>query len=81
MTGGRRHGVIDLIEATLIQWLGHITPSQDHTPSLACEIILEGVGRPAKLSIGWQQPPERRPHGILESLLSRACDVATQGKA
>ena len=69
------------IEATLKQRSCHITPSQDHTPSLACEIILEGVGRLVKLSVGWQQPPDRRPHGMLEPLLSRACDVATQGKA
>ena len=78
---GSRCGVRNPVEATFIQRLGHITSSQDHTASLACEIILEGVGRPTKFSIRWQQPPKRRPHGMPKSRLFRACDVTSQCKA
>ena len=39
------------IHAASIQGLGDITPSQDHTLSLACEVVMEGVGRPTKLPI------------------------------
>ena len=35
---------MDPIHAAFVQGLGDITPSQDHTPSLACEIIMNTTG-------------------------------------
>ena len=43
VTRCRRHGVGDPIDAAFIQGSGDITPSQDHTPSLACEVVMESV--------------------------------------
>ena len=39
------HGVVNPIHAAFIKGLGYITPSQDHTPSLACKIIVENHWR------------------------------------
>ena len=37
--------------------LGDITPSQDHTPSLACQIIVDSIGSPLKVTIRRYEPP------------------------
>ena len=42
---------MDLVQVALMKRCGNITPSQDHTPSLACKVVMEAVGRPAKVSI------------------------------
>ena len=66
----RRRGVSNPVQAILIERSGNITPSQDHTPSLTCEIVMEGGGGPAKFSIRRQQPPESGSHGVAETLLA-----------
>ena len=43
--------IMDLVQVALMKRCGNITPSQDHTPSLACKVVMEAVGRPAKVSI------------------------------
>ena len=40
----RWRGVNNPIDTALVEGLCHITPSQDHTPSLACEVVMEGLG-------------------------------------
>ena len=41
------------VHVALIQGVGHITPSQDHTPSLACQIILDSTWGSPELPIRW----------------------------
>ena len=45
--------IMDLVQTTLMKRYRNITLSQDHTPSLACEVIMEIVGRPTEVPIGW----------------------------
>ena len=47
----RRRGVNNPIYMTLVEGLCYITPSQDHTPSLACEVVMKVMGSPTKLAI------------------------------
>ena len=42
---------MDPIHAAFIQGLGNITPSQDHTLSLACEIIMKTTGGSTEVPI------------------------------
>ena len=47
----RRRRIVDPIHAASEKGLGDIAPSQDHTPSLACQIIVGPIGSPLKLAI------------------------------
>ena len=60
---------------------GNITPSQDCTPSLACQVISKGGEVAEEHSIGGQQKPYGSPHGSAEAVLSWAGDVASMSKA
>ena len=47
----RRRRIINPIHAAFVKGLGDITPSQDHTLSLACKIIVETIGSSPEVSI------------------------------
>ena len=49
---GRRRWIVNPVYAASKPGLGNITPSQDHTPSLACQIILVPTWGSLELSIG-----------------------------
>ena len=49
--GRRRRRIVDPIYAASEKGLGDITPSQNHTPSLACQIIVGPIGSPLKIDI------------------------------
>ena len=53
----RQRRVIDPIHVALVKGLGDITPSQDHTPSLACKIIAKTTGSASEVPIRGQEPP------------------------
>ena len=69
------------IHAAFVQQLGHITPSQDHTPSLACEIIVEAAGGLTEVSVGGQEPPQRGSHGVAQALMAAGGDLPLQREA
>ena len=48
----RRRWIVNPVYAAPEPALGNITPSQDHTPSLACQIILVPTWGSLELSIG-----------------------------
>ena len=77
----RRRGVMDLIHAAFVQGLGHITPSQDHTPSPACEVIVEAAGGSTEVSIGGQEPPQRGSHGVAQALMTAGGDLSSKREA
>ena len=43
--------IVDPVHAALEKGLGDITPSQDHTLSLACQIIVDSIGSSPKVAI------------------------------
>ena len=69
------------IHAAFIQGLGYITPSQDHTPSLACEIIVEAAGGSTEVSVRGQKPPRCGSHGVAQALKTAGGDLPSQRKA
>ena len=71
----------DPMKAAFVEGLGHITPSQDHTPSLAFEVKMKSMRCPAELPIRRQQPPKGSSHGVAKSLVARRGDVAAEGEA
>ena len=77
----RRRRIINPIHAALEKGLGDITPSQDHTPSLACQIIVETTGSSPEVPIRRQEPPQCSSHGVAQTLMSGGCDLASQGEA
>ena len=77
----RRRGVNDPIYTTLVEGSCHITPSQDHTPPLACEVVMKSMGSPTKLSVRQQQPPQGSAHGVAETWMSSGSDVGTKSQA
>ena len=77
----RQRGVSNQIQAIFIKGSGDITPLQDHTPSLACEIVMEGVGGLAEFPIRRQQPPESGSHGVTETLLAAVDDMSAEREA
>ena len=48
---GRWRWIVDPVYATITKRCFNITPSQDHTPSLACQIILISTGGALELPI------------------------------
>ena len=66
----RRRRIINTIHAAFIKGLGDITPSQDHTPSLACKIIVETTGSSTEVSIRGQEPPQCGSHGVAQTLMT-----------
>ena len=58
------------IHAAFIQGLGYITPSQGHTPSLACEIIVEAAGDSTEVSVRGQEPPQCGSHGVAQAVMT-----------
>ena len=77
----RRRRVVNPIHAAFIKGLGDITPSQDHTPSLACKIIVETTGGSTEVSIRGQEPPQCGSHGVAQALMTVGGDLASQCKA
>ena len=77
----RRRRVINPIHAAFIKGLGDITPSQDHTPSLACKVIVEATGGSTEVSIRGQEPPQCGSHGVAQALMTVGGDLASQCKA
>ena len=69
---------MDPIHTTFVQGLGHITPSQDHTPSLACEIIVEADEGSTEVSVGGQKPPQCGSHGVSQALMATGGDLPSQ---
>ena len=69
------------IHAAFIQGLGYITPSQDHTPSLACKIIVETAGGSTEVSIRGQEPPQCGSHGVAQALMTAGGDLSSKCKA
>ena len=53
----RRRRIVDPIHAAPEKGLGDITPSQDYMPSLACQIIVDSIGRSPKVAIRRYEPP------------------------
>ena len=69
------------MQAVFVEGLGNITPSQDHTPSLACKIKMNpGVGS-AEVPIRRQELPQCGPHGMAQMLLSWKGNLTSEGKA
>ena len=68
------------IHAAFVKGLGDITPSQDHTPSLACKIIVETTGGSTEVSIRGQEPPQCGSHGVAQALMTVGGDLASQCK-
>ena len=65
----------------LVEGSCHITPSQDHTPSLPCEVVMKSIRSSTKLSIRPQQPPQGNAHGVAETWMSSGSDVGTESQA
>ena len=47
----RRRRIVDPVHAAFVKGLGDITPSQDHTPSLACQIIMYPIMNPPEVAV------------------------------
>ena len=77
----RRRGVVNPIHAAFIQGLGYITPSQDHTPSLACKTIVETAGGSTEVSVRGQEPPQCGSHGVAQALTTAGGDLSSKRKA
>ena len=69
------------IHAAFIQGLGYITPSQDHTPSLAREIIVKAAGSSTEVSVRGQEPPQCGFHGVAQALMTAGGDLPSKRKA
>ena len=69
------------IHAAFVQGLGYITPSQDHMPSLACEVIVEAAGGSTEVSVGGQEPPQHGSHGVAQALMTAGGDLSPKRKA
>ena len=69
------------ILAAFIQGLGYITPLQDHTPSLACEIIVEAAGGSMEVSVRGQEPPQCGSHGVAQALMTAGGDLPSKRKS
>ena len=72
---------MDPIHVAFIQGLGDITPSQDHTPSLACEIIVETAGGPTEVPVQGQEPPKHGSHGVAQAVMAARGDLSTESEA
>ena len=72
---------MDPIHVAFLQGLGHITPSQDHTPSLACKIIVEAAGGSMEVLVRAQEPPQRGSHGVAQALMTAGGDLPSQREA
>ena len=79
--GCRWRRIVNPIHAALEKGLGDITPSQDRTPSLVCQMIVETIGSLPKVPIRRQEPPECSSHGVAQTLMSSGCELASQGEA
>ena len=77
----RRRGVVNPIHAAFIQGLGYITPLQDHTPSLACELIVEDAGGSTEVSVRGEEPPQCGSHGVAQALMTAGRDLPSKRKA
>ena len=47
----RRRRIVDPVHVAFVKGFGDITPSQDHTPSLACQIIMYPIRSPPEVAI------------------------------
>ena len=72
---------MDPIHAAFVQGFGHITPLQDHTPSLACKIIVKATGGSTEVPVGGQEPPQRGSHGVAQALMTAGGDLPSQREA
>ena len=72
---------MDPIHTAFVQGLGHITPSQDHTPSLACNIIVEAAGGSTEVPVGGQEPSQCGSHGVAQALMTARGDLPSQREA
>ena len=77
----RRRRIVDPIHAASEKGLGDITPSQDHKPSLAWQIIVDSIGSPPKVAIRRYEPPQSRFHGVVQTLMPSGCGLTLQGEA